>query len=130
MERLSPYVYPGLKFEGMTDRQRFILKRTGRKPVDEFIMEQVCKEYGISADEIRKRTRVRRIAYARHVYFHLCRKYTDMTLDSICGPCSGLHHTAPIHGDNKIKGLIKVDSEVRAEVGKLSNIIKQFVDLS
>lgn len=130
MERLSPYAYPGLKFEGMSDKQKFFLKRTGRKPVDEYIMERVSEHFGVSVEDIKRRTRVRRITHARHIYFYLCRKFTQLTLDEIGKPCAGLDHTSLIHGNNKIKDLIRVDSEVSADVHKLSNQVKLFVDHS
>lgn len=73
------------------------------------IMRVVCEVFGVTPEQVKSRTRLKQITYARHAYCHLASSVDPMsTLQSI-GKTIGRDHSTVINSINKCNNLRETD---------------------
>jgi chromosomal replication initiator protein len=77
----------------------------------------------VSLADLKARTRVRNIVYARHLCMFLLRKKIGSTWKELGLTFGGRDHTSAMHGYNLIKDLYDVDEIVQKDVNYLLTII-------
>lgn len=90
----------------------------------EKIIKVVCKYYNLSLKELEMKDRHRDKVRARHVIFYFIRKFTNMSLKDTAG-IFFMDHTTVIHGLQKLKDLMDVELELKAQVDLLEQQIKE-----
>jgi chromosomal replication initiator protein len=98
---ISPYVFPGIKPQLITEFSSSTMKR--RKITPERIMEIVAEKYGVTVSEILSRIRKKEVVEARHIFCTIMKKEFDYSLKSIGQMVSGRDHTTVIHSINTVK---------------------------
>ncbi len=68
----------------------------------ELIIEMVCEELKVSAEEIRSDSRKREISEARQIAMFLLRHYTDLSLPKIGSLLGGKDHTTVMYAAQKV----------------------------
>lgn len=66
------------------------------------IVTAVATDSGITADRLGSRSRVRAVAYARHVVWWLCRELTSLSLNDIGSVIGSYDHSSVLHGINTV----------------------------
>lgn len=87
------------------------------------ILEVICEEFNVSAEDIKSSRRNQELVYPRHIFMYLCRIVIDMTYDEIAKYLERKDHTTIMHGYNKIKDEIKNDSSFEDKINYLKNKI-------
>jgi len=64
----------------------------------EVILDEVCKEYSVTIEEIKSKSRIRKINDSRQVAMHLLYKYTTMSLKEVGKELGRRDHTTIMHG--------------------------------
>ncbi len=82
------------------------------------ILDKVARKYGVSTSDLKSRSRVRKIAYARHVAVFLMRKLTDLSFNDIAAVFSR-DHTTIISSYQYIEEEIKFNSVAEIEINGL-----------
>lgn len=75
----------------------------------------ICKEFGISSDELTSRSRKQNIVRPRQLAIYLSRKYTDQSLQVI-GRCFNRYHATALHSINAVERDLKQDTSVRNQI--------------
>ena len=98
----------------------------------EGLIEDICKRYGVSIDEIRSKTRKREVVEMRHLIhwilyrLKLCGAYTDYTVEKI-GLRTLRHHATVLHSFNTINDWIlyypKIRTRARYITGMANNLL-------
>lgn len=87
----------------------------------EIIMD-ICNNYfGV---DTRQDTRARHVSEPRQIVFYFLRKYTRLSLQAIGGFYNKDHATA-LHGNKKISNLIMYDKNLKKDVLKINDIIRE-----
>lgn len=74
-------------------------------------MEAVSRVTGVSAEEIFGKNRKREVAAARHMFFYIARKYTNVTLGQ-AGKFLGRDHTTAINSVKVCNDMLDINDEV------------------
>lgn len=80
-----------------------------------FIIDAVCRKFGVTEEELKSRVRKRRIVEARQVCMYLLKKKTKLTLKAI-GDLFDRDHTTVMHSDQTVKDLMAIDKEYKIAV--------------
>jgi chromosomal replication initiator protein len=124
---ISPYAYPGLKMEVLTNKERAELRKVKKKPTDKIILNAVSEYFSIPAEWIKTKTRKRPIVWARQVYFLLCLNNTGMTLVNIGLSVGITDHTTVCHGRDTAKDVIETSEMHARQFRELQGIIKNLI---
>ncbi len=93
------------------------------------IMEAVSREFHVAEDEILSKSRMERIALARHVAMYLMRQMIpSYSLLKIAGIFSRNDHTTVLNAQKKVDRMLEQDSAFRAKVEELSEQIRTAAD--
>ncbi|BAC89414.1 chromosomal replication initiator protein DnaA [Gloeobacter violaceus] len=95
--------------------------RTRGEITDEAILELVCDELKVSAEDMRSDSRRRDISQARQLCMYLLRKYTDLSLPKIGQALGGKDHTTVLYAIDKIEQSKIRDPEVQRLLQRLGN---------
>lgn len=87
------------------------------------ISELVGRQFQVSLDEMRSRSRKRTISFPRQVAMYLCRKHTEDTLVDI-GNVFKRDHSTVMHAIKVVSGLTRRDASVSAQMKLLSDKVK------
>ncbi|WEV60678.1 chromosomal replication initiator protein DnaA [Streptococcaceae bacterium ESL0729] len=90
----------------------------------EEIQAAVARHYDISVEDILGRKRVKQIAFPRQVAMYLSRELTDNSLPKIGTEFGGKDHTTVMYAYDKIKDLMKVDSDLQKDVDSIKSSLK------
>lgn len=90
----------------------------------ESIQSEVGKFYDVSVKEIKGAKRVQHIVHARQVAMYLAREMTDNSLPKIGKEFGNRDHTTVMHAHNKIKSLLKEDSNLEIELTAIRNKLR------
>lgn len=71
------------------------------------VLDEVAERLHVTVDEIRSPTRVRHVAYARHVAMFLLRRLCKLTWAAIATAVNRADHTTAIHGVRRIEQLLE-----------------------
>lgn len=122
---VSYYVYPGLKLETLSAKQRADLRKKKTKPDHLVIMDCVSEYFTIPIEWIKSKVRKRKIVWARQVYMFLCLNNTGMTLKEI-GESVDCDHTTVIHSREHVKDMVETDPEAAEELRDLESKIRPY----
>ena len=81
--------------------------------------------FNVSATELASKSRTKDIAYARQICMYLARELTNMSLPKIGESFGNRDHTTVMHACDKIKSMIKNDSDLKNIINILITNIKQ-----
>ena len=83
------------------------------------VLKTICEHLEMNFEEVKNRkTRLRKYAYARHLFAYFCRIYTKDSL-SIIGKFINKNHATMIHSNKQIIGWLECDELVRNDVKKI-----------
>lgn len=110
-EKISPYLFPGLKLEFLNMREHPYLKNY--KITEKQIFEIVGQEYGLTKDEIISSSRKRECVESRHLMAYIIKRKTKFSLKNIGMRLGGRDHTTIIHSVKTFEDLFETDSVFR-----------------
>lgn len=83
------------------------------------VLKTICEHLEMNFEDVKKRkTRLRKYAYARHLFAYFCRIYTKDSL-SIIGKFINKNHATMIHSNKQITGWLECDEIVKNDVKKI-----------
>lgn len=106
-----------------------------KKVTQEQILKIVCNYYDIEPELLLKKTRKRNIVQKRQLFFYLCCKWTEMSLDDIgCialkyGRKLPFDHATVIHSRNTITNLMFSDKELNQQFNELDYQVNQITKI-
>ena len=89
-----------------------------------YIIEVIATAFNLETDTIKGKKRIARINHARQLAMFLAREMTESSLPQI-GDVFGRSHTTVLHGCNKIKEEIEMDTVLASRVQHLRNQISR-----
>lgn len=89
------------------------------------IQKKVGDYFNVSSTELASKSRTKEIANARQICMYLARELTNMSLPRIGESFGNRDHTTVMHACDKIKSMIKTDSELKNIINILITNIKQ-----
>ena len=89
------------------------------KPTADGILKVICSYFDVEAGDLFSVSRVKNIAWSRHVAMYLLRTELDMSLPQIGQLLGGRDHTTIIHGVDKVTRLLAEDESVRKQVAEV-----------
>lgn len=105
-------------------KQALSIEEKKQKPITlERIKEVVADYYDLEVQDLIKQNRQKTISEPRQVAMHLSRALTTLSLIKIANSFERDHATV-IHGDDKIKDMIKTNSEMRKDVENITAILQ------
>ncbi|MDR1834058.1 MAG: chromosomal replication initiator protein DnaA [Propionibacteriaceae bacterium] len=90
----------------------------------ELIQAQVADYYQLSVDSLTGPERTQSLATARQVAMYLCRELTSLSLPKIGDSFGGRDHTTVMHGERRIKALMRERRDLFDQVTELTNRIR------
>jgi len=93
-------------------------------PPAQDIAHAICNFYDLKYNRVFSITRKQPFCIVRQVAFYILCNYTKYGCYRI-GKIFGRTHSTVIHGSKMIRGLMDVDKDMKEEVGKVVNIIKE-----
>lgn len=88
------------------------------------IQEVVCDYFGIKREELLSKTRRREIALPRQLAMYFAKEFTNSTFSKIGAEMGGKDHSTVMYACETIRGVSKVDKEVKKYVKELAEKIK------
>ncbi|MEO0356091.1 MAG: chromosomal replication initiator protein DnaA [Cyanobacteria bacterium P01_A01_bin.3] len=95
-----------------------------REVTPSVIMEVVCEEYKVSAEDLLSNSRKREISQARQVAMFLMRNYTDLSLPKIGEALGGKDHTTVLYSCEKVNQLQEKDPQVARQMQQLGDRLR------
>lgn len=83
------------------------------------IVELVCRFDGFTVEQLRRKSRLRKLVFARQKIFWLAKKFSKTTLKEMAAYMGGRDHTTAIHGITAINDQMKYDELLRNEIAAL-----------
>jgi len=90
----------------------------------ELIQQTVCRYYQVSLDDLRSRSRRKNIVLTRNVGMYLCRRLTDLSLETI-GKAFGRNHSTVLYSVNLIENRTRRDPKLRGQLDFLTEQVKR-----
>lgn len=90
----------------------------------ERIQKTVAEYFGITTNDMRKKKRVKRLAYPRQIAMYISRELTNLSLAEIGGLFGGRDHTTVIHGCEKIDVDMKNNPHIKDVVAAIITKVK------
>ena len=87
------------------------------------IFDTVGKYYGLTHEEISKKSMVQKYAYPRHIAKWFCYYYTKHSTEKIGKYAGNRDHTTVIMSKDKINGFLSYDKNTVREVDEISAIL-------
>ncbi len=88
------------------------------------VIQLVANNYNITADDIKSKKRLSKIAVPRQIGMYICRVHLKESLPKIGSEFGGKDHTTVMHSVAKIKRELKKDKNLEVEISKIINQIK------
>jgi chromosomal replication initiation ATPase DnaA len=84
------------------------------------ILKTICEHLEMNFEDVKNRkTRLRKYAYARHIFAYFCRIYTKDSF-SIIGKFIKKNHATILHSNKQIIGWLEFDELVKNDVKKIT----------
>ncbi len=87
------------------------------------IIETVASYFGVTAAELKGKTRAREIVVPRQIAMYLIREETDITLAEIGHALGGRDHTTVIHSCEKVAKEVQKDPDLRQTITTLRQML-------
>jgi len=90
------------------------------------IQQAVAKEWGVTVDGLRSKTRTKTLTTPRQIAMYLTRELLSTQLVEIGNAFGGRDHSTVIHSLEKVHQTITDDSSVRARINRIRNNLESF----
>ncbi len=111
-DKLTPgaWVYVGLH-EG----KKYRVKQRAEQQTDipNIAMRAVCNSFDVDLDEMKSKSRLQTLAFARHAYCSMVRKFTRLTLKEIGQTLGGRDHATVVNSCRVSDNLLEYDDVYR-----------------
>ncbi|MDR0303979.1 MAG: chromosomal replication initiator protein DnaA [Chitinispirillales bacterium] len=87
------------------------------------ILNTICSYYKIDLKELKSKSRIAHIAYARRVAAYFLKKHTPLSLHSIGAELGGKNHSTILHSIKEVKNKIANDDKFSKELKDISDIL-------
>ena len=88
------------------------------------IQQVVAREWGVTPDGLRSKTRTKQLTVPRQVAMHLCRELLALQLVEIGSAFGGRDHSTVIHSLNVVSEDMAQDGEFAGRVGKVRGMLE------
>ncbi len=102
-----------------------LLKEPKKLVTIDFIQRCVAEEFGLSSYDLKTKRRNKTVVLPRQIAMYLSRELTDLSYPEIGGYFGGKDHTTVLHSCNKIKKEMSVKEDLKNQIEKLIQFIKQ-----
>jgi chromosomal replication initiator protein len=90
------------------------------------IQQAVAKEWGVTVDGLRSKTRTKNLTTPRQIAMYLTRELLSTQLVEIGNAFGGRDHSTVIHSLEKVQQTITEDSALRARINRIRNHLEAF----
>ena len=90
------------------------------------IQQVVAKEWGVTVDGLRSKTRTKTLTTPRQIAMYLVRELLSTQLVEIGNAFGGRDHSTVIHSLEKVQQSITQDSELKARINRIRNSLEAF----
>ena len=90
------------------------------------IQQAVAKEWGVTVDGLRSKTRTKTLTTPRQIAMYLTRELLSTQLVEIGNAFGGRDHSTVIHSLEKVQQTITDDSALRARINRIRNNLENF----
>ncbi len=119
-------IYPGsITIEMAENAVEDIIKMNKPKITIEYIQEIVAAHYSLTVDDLKSKTKTKKLATARQAAMYLCRKMLDINYNEIGKKFGNKDHSTVINAYNKIERLLDEDEDMK---NTLINLEKKIND--
>jgi chromosomal replication initiator protein len=115
--------------EALRDKLRAIegLQHEGSALLTIFTIQQaVAKEWGVTVDGLRSKTRTKTLTTPRQIAMYLVRELLSTQLVEIGNAFGGRDHSTVIHSLEKVQQSITQDSELKTRINRIRNSLEAF----
>jgi chromosomal replication initiator protein len=88
------------------------------------VQEATCTHFALSCDTLISRSRVARVAWARHVAMYLARELTDHSLPHIAREFGGRDHTTILHAWKRVSHEVVHSASALSDVEAITLLLK------
>lgn len=99
------------------------VKNTSHDISIDYIQKVVCDYFGMSVDQIAKKTRKREIVQARQLAMFFSKKHTKLSLATIGLQCGDKDHATVLHACKTVANLMETDKSFRKYVDEIDKRI-------
>jgi len=115
--------------EALRDKLRAIegLQHEGNASLTIFTIQQaVAKEWGVTVDGLRSKTRTKTLTTPRQIAMYLVRELLSTQLVEIGNAFGGRDHSTVIHSLEKVQQSITQDSDLKTRINRIRNSLEAF----
>jgi chromosomal replication initiator protein len=115
--------------EALRDKLRAIEgleQETGASLTIFTIQQAVAKEWGVTVDGLRSKTRTKTLTTPRQIAMYLTRELLSTQLVEIGNAFGGRDHSTVIHSLEKVQQTITEDSDLRSRINRVRNTLENF----
>lgn len=98
--------------------------RDGRVTIDD-IIDQVCRYYEVSREEVSSKSRKREFALARQMAMYLAKQHTSLSLKAIGAKFSNRDHSTVLHSCGAIADYLRLDKKIASDYEAISQSLKR-----
>jgi chromosomal replication initiator protein len=91
------------------------------------IQQAVAKEWGVTVDGLRSKTRTKTLTIPRQIAMYLARDLLATQLVEIGNAFGGRDHSTVIHSIDKVQESIGEDPELKTRIGRLRGMLETFI---
>lgn len=115
-EKISPYIFPGLKLEMLDSSAHPYLKPLKDRMDENQIIKVILQKFGISHEMMVSKTRKREFVDARLIITYILRKKLGCTYTHIGHMIGNRDHTTAIHNERKFMDVYETEVGFRRKV--------------
>lgn len=116
----NAWVYAGL-YEGKKRRVKARVEQ--QRNIPKIAMGAVCTSFGVLEEEMTSKTRLQIVAFARHAYCSMLRKFTRLTLREIGELLGDRNHATVLNSVKVAENLIEYDDQFRQSYDEALELI-------
>jgi len=90
------------------------------------IQQAVAKEWGVTVDGLRSKTRTKNLTTPRQIAMYLTRELLATQLVEIGNAFGGRDHSTVIHSLEKVQEGISTDSQLKARINRIRGMLETF----
>ncbi len=102
-----------------------ILREEKRIITAEVVIKVVCSYFDIKIADIKSNKKLKEFVGPRQIAMYLIRNYTDLSFHEIGDKFGGKDHSSIVYAVNKVKKLLKNNSELEKTLSTITRIIKK-----
>lgn len=101
-----------------------LVKKVHRELSVDFIMETVCKHFGVEVDTLQTSTRKREIVQARQIAMYFSKSLTNASLSAIGAKIGKRDHSTVLHACKTVNNMRETDREFKNELQSIESQLK------